>query len=120
MAEQSYETTKAFQELLDLLKEAERKFMEGPQALQAEAGLWNPFLHTCDYRYERVTINGGQVRYEDDGSWTIVVSPRDPGVPNWVSPAGRRRGRIWFRWFLPAETPQPLEAQVVPIAELGG
>jgi hypothetical protein len=114
MAEQSYETTKAFQELLDLLKEAERKFMEGPQALQAEADVVD------GYRYERVTINGGQVRYEDDGSWTIVVSPRDPGVPNWVSPAGRRRGRIWFRWFLPAETPQPLEAQVVPIAELGG
>ena len=80
--------------------------------------LWNPFLHTYDYRSERVTLNGGQVRYEDDGSWTIVVSPRDPGVPNWISTAGRRRGLIWLRWFLPAETPAPLEARVVPLADL--
>ncbi|TDI97969.1 MAG: hypothetical protein E2O73_10370 [Deltaproteobacteria bacterium] len=29
-----------------------------------------------------------------DGSWTIVLSRRDPGVPNWVSTADRRRGLI--------------------------
>jgi len=81
--------------------------------------LWNPFLHTYDYRSERVTLNGGQVRYEDDGSWTIVVSPRDPGVPNWISTAGRRRGLVWLRWFLPAETPAPLETKRVPLADLG-
>ena len=50
--------------------------------------LWNQFLHTYNYDYERVTINGGQVRYEDDGSWTIVVSSSDPGHPNWVSTQG--------------------------------
>src|SRR5579864_935860 len=41
--------------------------------------LWNPFLHTYNYDYERVTINGSQVRYENDGSWMIVVAARDPG-----------------------------------------
>ena len=41
--------------------------------------LWNPFLHIYNADYDRVTINGGQVQYEDDGSWTIVVSARDPG-----------------------------------------
>ncbi|MCU1463992.1 MAG: hypothetical protein JWO37_4067 [Acidimicrobiales bacterium] len=67
--------------------------------------LWNQFLHTYNYEYERVTINGSQVEYEDDGSWTIVVAHRDPGHPNWVSTQGHRRGRIWFRWFLPSATP---------------
>jgi hypothetical protein len=80
--------------------------------------LWNPFLHTYDYRYERVTINGGQTAYEPDGSWTIVVSPRDPGVPNWVSTAGRRRGLVWLRWFLPDETPKALATRVVALSEL--
>jgi hypothetical protein len=80
--------------------------------------LWNPFLHTYDYRHERVTINGGQVRYEPDGSWTIVVAARDPGVPNWVSTADHPRGRIWFRWFLPQETPRPLATEVVPVADV--
>lgn len=80
--------------------------------------LWNPFLHTYDYRSERVTLNGTQVRPEDDGSWTLVVGPRDPGHPNWVSTAGRRRGLLWFRWFLPAHTPEAVEARVVPLAGL--
>ena len=67
--------------------------------------LWNQFLHTYDYAYERVTLNGTQVVYEDDGSWRVVVAPRDPGHPNWISTAGHGRGRIWFRWFLPETTP---------------
>ena len=64
--------------------------------------LWNRLLHTYNYDYERVTINGAQVQYESDGSWIIVVSARRPAHPNWVSTAGHRSGRIWFRWFLPA------------------
>ena len=41
--------------------------------------LWNQFLHTYDYAYERVTLNGAQVVYEPDGSWRLVVARRDPG-----------------------------------------
>jgi hypothetical protein len=67
--------------------------------------LWNPFLHTYDSAYDRVTINGGQVEYEADGSWEIVVSEHDPGHPNWVRTQGHPRGRLWFRWFYPASTP---------------
>jgi hypothetical protein len=71
--------------------------------------LWNPFMQTFDYRYERIGINLGQVKYEADGSWRIVAAARDPHHPNWVSTAGHRRGRIWFRWFLAEETPpQPI------------
>ncbi|HSS12008.1 MAG TPA: DUF1214 domain-containing protein [Acidimicrobiales bacterium] len=80
--------------------------------------LWNPFLHTYNYDYERVTINGGQVVYDPDGSWRIVVAHRDPGHANWVSTAGHLRGRIWFRWFLPADTPSRPEARVVPLADV--
>jgi hypothetical protein len=80
--------------------------------------LWNPFLHTYNYDYERVTINGGQVVSEADGSWTIVISDTDPGHPNWVSTAGHRRGRIWFRWFLPERTPDQPTTTVVPIGQV--
>ena len=69
--------------------------------------LWNPFLHTYDHHYDRVTINGAHVAYEPDGSWQIVISDADPGHPNWVSTAGRAKGLIWLRWFLPDETPGP-------------
>jgi hypothetical protein len=75
--------------------------------------LWNPFLQTYDYRYERVTINGGQVQYEPDGGWRIAVAARDPGLPNWLSTAGHPRGVLWFRWFLADELPPRPSARVV-------
>lgn len=80
--------------------------------------LWNPFLHTYDYTRERVTINGAHVTYTPDGSWQIVISETDPGHPNWVSTAGRSKGLIWLRWFLPEATPAPLSCRVVDVAEI--
>jgi hypothetical protein len=77
--------------------------------------LWNQFLHTYNYDYERVTINGGQVQYDDDGSWTIVVAARDPGQPNWLSTAGHPRGLLWFRWFHPSATPDRPSTEVVTL-----
>jgi hypothetical protein len=88
-----------------------------PQCAFWNMCLWNPFLHTYNYDYERVTINGGQVVYRADGSWVIVVAPRDPGHPNWVSTAGHPRGRIWFRWFYPVATPSRPTTRVVPLAD---
>jgi hypothetical protein len=80
--------------------------------------LWNPFLHTYDYRYEQVTLNGGQVQYEDDGSWRIVISATDPGTPNWLRTQGHERGLLWFRWFLPDHTPDKPTTTVVKVADL--
>ncbi len=82
--------------------------------------LWNQFLHTYDYAYERVTLNGDQAVYEPDGSWRVVVARRDPGHPNWISTAGHSRGRIWFRWFLPEATPSRPTARVVRVADVAG
>jgi hypothetical protein len=67
--------------------------------------LWNPFMQTFDYRYQRVGINGEQAVYEPDGTWKLVIAARDPGAPNWISTAGHRKGVIFFRWFLAQETP---------------
>jgi hypothetical protein len=75
--------------------------------------LWTPFLHTYDAAYDRVTINGGQVRYESDGSWEVVVAGRDPGHPNWISTQGHRSGLLWFRWFLPETTPRQPSCEVI-------
>jgi hypothetical protein len=77
--------------------------------------LWNQFLHTYDYAYERVTLNGSQVAYEADGSWRVVIAGGDPGQRNWISTAGHPSGRIWFRWFLPETTPARPTTRVVPI-----
>ncbi len=80
--------------------------------------LWNPYLQTYDYRYEQVTINGGQVVHEPDGSWRLVVAARDPGMPNWLSTAGHGSGVLWFRWFLPEALPARPQTRVVSLADL--
>ena len=77
--------------------------------------LWNAMLHAYNFAYDRVTINGADVIYEADGSWRIVVSARDPGHPNWLRTQGRRRGRLWFRWFLAESVPHRPELNVVPV-----
>jgi hypothetical protein len=82
--------------------------------------LWNPYLQTYDYRYEQVTINGGQATPEAGGGYRLVVAHTDPGVPNWVSTAGHRSGVLWFRWFLPESTPDAPTTRVVTIDELRG
>jgi hypothetical protein len=78
--------------------------------------LWNQFLHTYNSDYDRVTINGGQVLYEPDGSWEIVVASKDPDHANWVSTQGHPSGRIWFRWFHPSETPGQPTTEVVQLS----
>jgi hypothetical protein len=102
------------------LDEGEALVIEGrsPECAFWNLCLWNPFLHTYDYRYEQVTINGGQVAYKADGSWRIVVAASDPGVRNWISTAGRSSGLLWFRWFLPESTPLRPQASVMPMAEV--
>jgi hypothetical protein len=100
------------------LEDDEMLVIEGasPECAFWNMCLWNQFLHTYNYDYERVTINGGQIAYEPDGSWRIVVAHTDPGHPNWVSTAGHPRGRIWFRWFYPEGTPEQPMTRVEKIA----
>jgi len=87
------------------LEEGQSLVIEGrsPDCAFWNVCLWNPFLHTYDYAYDRVTMNASAIQYEADGSWKIVVSATPPQVPNWLCTQGHKRGLIWFRWFLPQE-----------------
>ena len=84
--------------------------------------LWNELLHTFNYDYSAlsgpVTLNGSQIAYDDNGSWTIVVAPQDPGRANWISTQGHEHGLIWFRWFLPDATPERPTTSVVKLTNL--
>jgi hypothetical protein len=59
-----------------------------PRCRFANVVIWNHRLQTPPYRHRRVSLNRRQVRYERDGSFRIVMAHRDPGVPNWIDPAG--------------------------------
>ena len=89
-----------------------------PRCRFANVVLWNHRLQTPPYRHRRVSLNRNQVRYEQDGSFKIVVAHRDPGVPNWIDAAGLPTGMIFWRFLLPEEEAPPIETEVVGVDEI--
>jgi hypothetical protein len=89
-----------------------------PRCRFANVVLWNHRLQTPPYRYRRVSLNRRQTRVEADGSFTMAIAHRDPGLPNWLDAAGQRTGMIFWRFLLPGENVPPIEAEVVSLDDL--
>lgn len=78
----------------------------------------NGWLTTMDYRYTHSGgINCRQRVLEEDGSVRIVISHRDPGVPNWLETAGHEEGRLGIRWLLADHVPET-RTRLVKLADL--
>jgi len=65
---------------------------------------WNfqlndPYFNAIEYVYRLSHINGITARISSDGKFRAVISLEDPGVPNWMDPAGFREGTIYGRWY---------------------
>jgi hypothetical protein len=99
------------------LAAGERLVLRGrsPECAFWNVCLWNPLLHSFDSLDGTPTsLHDGEVVLDDDGSWTITVSTAGGGGPNALSTQGRTAGLIWFRWFLPNETPGPVSVVLIP------
>lgn len=96
--------------------------MEGsiPPSRFTNVMLWNIHMQTLDYRTRRQALNVAQIVTEADGSYRIVISEKDPGVPNWLDTGGHRRGTIFWRFLLPESDPETPRCHVVNVAELRG
>lgn len=94
--------------------------MEGtiPPSRFTNVMLWNVHMQTLDYRTRRNALNQAQIVPEPDGSYRIVISAQDPGLPNWLDTGGHRRGTIFWRFLLPEEQPETPRCSVVPVADL--
>ncbi len=89
-----------------------------PRGAFANVMLWNQHMQTLEYRNRTSSLNAAQIELEGDGSYRIVISERDPGVPNWLDTGGHPRGSIFWRFLLPDEDPPKPECTVVPVGEL--
>ena len=94
--------------------------MEGtiPSSRFTNVMLWNIHMQTLDYRTRRTALNQAQIVPEADGSYRIVISAKDPGVPNWIDTGGHRRGTIFWRFLLPESDPETPRCRVVDVGEL--
>lgn len=72
----------------------------------------NYWWETMDYRYTLSNTNCHYAQLEDDGELIVVVSHDDPGLPNWLDPAGFAEGYITFRWMRADTYPLPQCEQV--------
>ena len=81
--------------------------------------LTSPWMESFDYRYTTTNLNNKRAKRSDDGSWRLVVAPRDPGpdVENWLDTGGRLEGYMIVRWILADGPPHP-SAEVVKVADL--
>lgn len=60
--------------------------------------LTNDIYETTDWYNNHSSLNDAQAPTDADGILRIVVSAKDPGVPNWLDTAGYSTGAIQGRW----------------------
>jgi hypothetical protein len=89
-----------------------------PACRCANVSLWNRQLQTLDYRRGPVSVNRAQAPAGRDGTATLVVAHRDPGVANWLSTEGRPFGLVFWRFMLPEGEIATPAAEVVPVGTL--
>jgi hypothetical protein len=65
---------------------------------------WNvqlndPYFNALEYVYRLSSTNGHYAKVSSDGKFRAVIALEDPGVPNWLDPAGFTEGGIYGRWY---------------------
>lgn len=73
----------------------------------------NYWWATMDYHRNRLSnTNQHYAALEEDGELIVVIAHDDPGLPNWLDPAGHEEGYVTFRWIGAAQSPRPACLQV--------
>jgi hypothetical protein len=90
--------------------------------LPAKRPYWNiqlndPYFNALEYVYRLSSLNGHTAAISSDGRFRAVIALEDPGVPNWLDPAGYTEGGIYGRWYDCDSEPTPTIKRV-KLAEL--
>jgi hypothetical protein len=83
---------------------------------------WNiqlndPYFNAVEYVYRLSSTNGAMAKISSDGKLRAVIALEDPGVPNWLDPAGFKQGTVYGRWYDCDSTPLPIIKRV-PLSEV--
>lgn len=70
-----------------------------------------------DWLHRQSIVNGHSAVLDSDGRFRLVISPEDPGVPNWLDTLGLRRGIIQGRWHECSSFPMP-KLTKVPVGDV--
>jgi hypothetical protein len=72
--------------------------------IPSHAPYWNiqlndPLFNALEYVHRLSSTNGAMATLSSDGKFLAVIALEDPGVPNWLDPAGYTEGGIYGRWY---------------------
>jgi hypothetical protein len=81
--------------------------LEPPAAHYWSFQLGNFWHEELDYENHTSSLSGQQAVLDPDGMFRAVISLRDPGLANWLDPAGRSEGRIIYRCQDAPACPEP-------------
>ena len=70
-----------------------------------------------NYPHLHEDIDPGDAVLLSDGKIRLVLSHKDPGVPNWLDTGDHQEGLLTYRWFWPESDPTPT-ARVIPLADV--
>ncbi|MET0371409.1 MAG: DUF1214 domain-containing protein [Sphingobium sp.] len=78
--------------------------------------LSDPLWSAGDFVNRQTSVSGGTAHIDGDGRFRAIIALDDPGVPNWLDPAGNSEGAVMLRFTrgdsqpVPKITPVPLDA----------
>jgi hypothetical protein len=85
--------------------------------MPAKRHYWNiqlndPYFNAIEFVYRLASINEATAHFGTDGKFRAVIALEDPGVPNWLDPAGFKQGTIYGRWYDCDPNPMPTITRV--------
>lgn len=102
------------------LAEDEALLIEAPVAecLYTNIQLANVWMESLDYASRQTSLNHATAHVDADERVRYVISPRDPGVQNWLDTAGHAEGSLVARWTYCNEYPTGISARLIDLADL--
>ena len=91
--------------------------VDAPLARMWSVQLGNVWWESIDFLTHLASYNDHQAIPSSDGRYRFVIAHSDPGVPNWLDPAGHREGMLFFR-FQQSEDPADPVVDLVSLDEL--
>ncbi|MCH2170915.1 hypothetical protein MK489_09030 [Myxococcota bacterium] len=93
--------------------------VEVPDARYWHFQLVDLWMASNDFANRQTSLNYTQLHIDDDHRVRVVISSRDPGVPNWLDTGGHLEGLIQYRYVWTRNSPQPT-IRSLPVDEVSG
>ena len=91
--------------------------LDAPDCLHWNLSIANRYWETIEYSTRQSSLNHHQAVAHDPKKYLFVVSHQDPGLANWIDPAGTTQGTLAIRCYRAESNPE-IRLRLVPSSQL--